>query len=277
MNSKVRSILDVILYAIVFYLIQFVITLAVAALAVWLGNKPLDSLSSLSIIDGKMLVAISILSSLVTLVVFIKARWASVSRTWLSTHPWACLAWVVILAPGTILPAQWLQERMEISMPEATVKLFEAVMGEPMGYLAIGILVPIAEELVFRGAILRLLLRLVDQRLHWIAIAVSALLFGIMHGNLPQFVHATLMGLLLGWMYYRTHSIVPGIAFHWVNNTVAYVMFNLMPHMADGKLIDLFHGNEQTMWLGLAFSLCLVVPGLLQLHLRLKRSSSQTQ
>src|SRR3712207_56432 len=141
-------------------------------------------------------------------------------------------------------------------------------MSTPWGYLALGVLVPFAEEMVFRGAVLRKLLQLFGDRWAWVAIAVSALLFGLMHQNVAQFVHASLIGVLLGWMYWRTGSIVPGVVFHWVNNTVAYLMFHLMPSMHDGKLIDLFHGSEKSMLLGLLFSLCICIPALFQLSFR---------
>lgn len=277
MNSKTRGALDVVLYVIVFFLIQYVVTIGIVALSVWLGDNTWAQFSDQLAhgnfnLGSKALVGASVLSSLVTMAVFVKARWATLSRQWLATHPWSCLVWVVFLALGTILPSEWVHEQMELSMPEAAAKMFEAIMGEPVGYVAIGILAPLAEELVFRGAILGTLLKLFGTRLHWLAIAISALMFGAVHGNMPQFVHATAIGLILGWMYYRTGSIVPGIVFHWVNNTVAYVMFNLMPHMADGKLIDLFHGSERTMWMGIGFSLCLVVPSLYQLVLRLRRA-----
>lgn len=267
--------LDVILYIVVFFLIQYAITLGVNAYGTWIGGTSTTDLSQqikhgTFDMNGKTLVAISVLSSIVTLFVFVKTKWAGTSRTWLRSRPWAALAWVVFLALGAILPSQWLQEQLNLTLPAGTQQLYEAIMGEPAGYLAIGILAPLAEELVFRGAVLRSLLRLFDRRLHWIPIAISAALFGAVHGNLPQFVHATLVGLILGWMYYRTDSIVPGIVYHWVNNTVAYIMFNMMPQMADGKLIDLFHGDHRTMWMGLAFSLCLLLPGLFQLHIRLK-------
>ena len=125
--------------------------------------------------------------------------------------------------------------------------------------------------MVFRGAILRALLNLTGNRRHWVAIVCSALIFGLVHMNLAQGLHAFLIGLLLGWFYYRTGSILPGIALHWVNNSVAYLMFNLMPELADGKLIDLFHGSDRTMYLGLAFSLCVALPSMFQLALRMRR------
>ena len=130
-------------------------------------------------------------------------------------------------------------------------------------------MVPIAEEIVFRGAIQHTLQVALGKRYPWIAIVISALIFGFIHFNLAQGVHAFVIGLFLGWMYYRTGSILPGFVFHWVNNSVAYLMFNLLPEMNDGKLIDLFHGDDRMMYGGLFFSLCIFVPSLLQLMRRM--------
>ena len=46
-----------------------------------------------------------------------------------------------------------------------------------------------------------------------------------------------------------------------------------MPHMADGKLIDYFHGSERSMYLGLLFSFCILVPALFQLSIRMKQAN----
>ena len=272
-----HDIANIVLYVILFLLIQLAVTFAVAIIAMWIGGTPWPSISqhlqtgSLGL-NGKELVAATAISSVLTFCLFVACHWAPVKRDWLATRPWTALIWVVLLALGTILPSQWLVERMEITLPESAEKLFESIMGEPLGYVAIGILAPLVEELVFRGAILRTLLKLFDRKWHWVPIVISALIFGAVHMNVPQFVHAALIGLLLGWMYYRTDSIVPGVAFHWVNNTVAFVMFHMMPQMNDGKLIDLFHGNHTTMMLSLLFSLCIFLPALFQLTSRLKRA-----
>ena len=156
-------------------------------------------------------------------------------------------------------------------MPEQAKHMFESIMSEPLGYVAVGILAPLAEEMVFRGAILRVLLRVFDRRWHWLPIVLSALLFGAVHGNLAQFVHATLLGLLLGWMYYRTDSIVPGVVLHWVNNSVAYVMSNLLPQSNEMSLQELLGGEERSVWIALGCSLCILLPSLFQLALRMKR------
>lgn len=274
-KSNLHAALDILLYIVVFFLIQYVFVVATGVIGMWTGGQDWSTIGQAFVsggfsLSGKMLVVATVLSSVLTLCLFAKLGWGPVSRNWLRSKPWGVLFWAAFAALGTILPSEWMVERMEYSLPEATEKLFEQIMGEPLGYLAIGILAPLAEELVFRGAVLRKLLAIFGEKWHWAAIVISALVFGAVHGNLPQFVHATLIGLLLGWMYYRTGSILPGVMFHWINNTVAYLMFNLMPQMADGKLIDLFHGDSRMMALGIIFSLFILVPSVLQLNQRMR-------
>ena len=267
-----RDILYVILFAAVFFLIQFIIE-AGGAFVYGLAR----GLSFRTVLTGmaagkysELLTATVVLSSLITIALYGTLKWSPISRTYIKTKPWGVLFWVVFLALGIILPTEWIYEKIQLTMPEQTEQLFEGIMKQPWGYAAIGLLVPIAEEMVFRGGILRKLLDIFGQHWHWAAIAVSAILFGALHGNLAQGIHAFIIGLLLGWMYYRTKSIIPTVALHWVNNTVAYVMYNIMPQMNDGKLIDLFHGSDKMMYLGLGFSLCILIPSIIQLAVRMK-------
>ena len=167
-------------------------------------------------------------------------------------------------------------EQLNLTLPIEMEEVLKSMMSNRWGYLALGILAPIAEEMVFRGAILRSLLRYFNGRMPWIPIVVSALLFGLVHGNVAQSSNAFLMGLLLGWFYHRTGSIVPGIVLHWINNTVAYVMYQLLPHQADGRLIDLFHGDDKRMYLGLLCSLLIFAPALFQLSFRLKKPTDSS-
>ena len=81
--------------------------------------------------------------------------------------------------------------------------------------------------------------------------------------------HAFLVGLLLGWMYWRTDSIVPGVVYHWVNNSVAYVIYNIYPDPSL-ELLDMF-GSQRAVLMALVFSLCIFLPALYQLNLRLRK------
>ncbi len=88
-----------------------------------------------------------------------------------------------------------------------------------IGAFTISLLAPLLEEVMFRGAIQGYMLR--RLRSPWLAIAVSALVFGLFHMNPVQVVYATLLGAIFGWMYYRTGSLMSVIAGHVLNNTFA--------------------------------------------------------
>ena len=206
------------------------------------------------------------LFSVVTVVVFLWAKWSEVSRHWIRKRPWVTLFWCVVAALGAIIPSVWLQEHMP-ELPNLAEDAFDMILKDRWGYVSVGLLAPLAEELVFRGAILRALLRWCSKP--WVGIVLSALLFAVAHMNPAQLPHAFLIGLLLGWMYYRTDSIIPGIVYHWINNSVAYVMYNLYPN-PDITLTDLF-GSERTVLMAVGFSLLIFLPALFQLNMRLEK------
>ena len=216
-----------------------------------------------------MLITTTGVIGLLTIVIFLWTRYAEVSPTWLRTRPWTVLSWSVIAALGALIPSAWIQEQMP-ELPNFAEQEFGTIMGTPWGYLVIGLLAPLSEEIVLRGAILKELLK--SEKLStWTAIVLSALFFALVHMNPAQMPHAFLIGLLLGWMYYRTGSILPGVAYHWANNSVAYVMYALYPD-PDMKLIDIFKGSEQHVYMALGFSLLILLPALYQLHLWMRRA-----
>lgn len=74
-----------------------------------------------------------------------------------------------------------------------------------------GIVAPIAEELVFRGLIFD---RLRDYvHVGW-AIGISAVLFGLYHGNVLQFLYAGILGACFAYCYYRLDSLWAPVLLH---------------------------------------------------------------
>ena len=80
---------------------------------------------------------------------------------------------------------------------------------------------PIMEEICFRGLVLDGLLK--TRCRPWLAILISALLFALLHGLGANFVTAMLFGILVGWLYWRTGSIIPGIIIHITNNSLTAI------------------------------------------------------
>ena len=106
-----------------------------------------------------------------------------------------------------------------LPLPDLMEDTFMDMGNEPLGVLSMALVAPLVEEMMFRGAIQGYLMRRCSNP--WTAIVVSALVFGVIHMNPVQVVYATLLGLVLGWIYYRTRSLLPVIAGHVLNNSVA--------------------------------------------------------
>ena len=89
----------------------------------------------------------------------------------------------------------------------------QAFSGQPVGLmiLVVGIIGPICEELMFRGIVFH---RLKDWVKPQAAITISALLFGIYHGNVVQFFYATCMGVMLAVIYDKTGTLWISIVAH---------------------------------------------------------------
>lgn len=102
----------------------------------------------------------------------------------------------------------------------------ENVLPDPYGFsagflffLCVAVGGPILEECVFRGVLCRALSR-------WnkgFAIVFSALLFGLVHLNFYQAIPAFGMGLVLGYVYLRSGSLLVPIFMHIVNNSISMI------------------------------------------------------
>jgi membrane protease YdiL (CAAX protease family) len=107
-----------------------------------------------------------------------------------------------------------------IPMPKYIEDLFSGMISLDLkGYLTVGIAAPILEELIFRGLILKGLLQRYQAKK---AIIWSAVIFGVIHLNPWQFVPAFIIGLFIGWIYWKTKSVWPGVFIHFINNSFSF-------------------------------------------------------
>lgn len=140
---------------------------------------------------------------------------------------------VFILAMGL-----WTNYFNELAdLPNNMEAAFDMMMHHPLGIVAIVIMAPLVEELLFRGAIQGHLLR--QWKYPAWAIILSSLIFGLVHGNWVQAPFAFVTGLALGWMYYRTGSLLPGMLMHFVNNGTA-VLSVLLADDPNSTMISTF-------------------------------------
>jgi membrane protease YdiL (CAAX protease family) len=117
-----------------------------------------------------------------------------------------------------------------------------------VGALVVIAVAPVAEEILFRGFIFRVLRVRMG---FWAAALIDGVLFGLVHGSLVIVPVLAFLGVVLCWVYERTGSIFPCIAIHVLNNTLSY-----------GATTE--HGWAAAGAVGVAMlAACALVPGML--------------
>lgn len=142
-------------------------------------------------------------------------------------HFHGCLVWIVILGLGMCYLGNYLVNALGLiplskAYKEASASLYS--MPFPFQLLASGLIIPVAEELIFRGMIFA---PIRDKLPFFGAALLSALLFGLYHANIPQGVYAFFLGLTAAWLYERCKTIAAPYFFHASANIFSICMTNI--------------------------------------------------
>ena len=153
-----------------------------------------------------------------------------------------------------------------IGLPDKLQDTFLAMSSNIFGILSITIIAPLVEELLFRSAIQGHFLK--NGIKPSTAILIASAIFGIIHFNPAQIPFAFAIGLIFGWLYYRTGSVVPGMIGHFINNSIACIQMALLSkEELNTKTIDLI--GEVPTYLLFAASLAATIGMFLYLKKRL--------
>ena len=176
--------------------------------------------------DYGQIVTVSLVVSVVVMMLILIAMGyqKDVKRLW---NP--CSAriqlWSVGLGLAAITFSDLLSQAFSF-LPDIMEDSFSQMESGWMGVLAIALLGPVLEEMLFRGGVTEELLKRFSAGK---AILYSALIFGIFHLNPAQIVPACFVGLLLGWLYYKTRSLTPCIIVHIMNNGLSVALSRMYP------------------------------------------------
>jgi len=134
--------------------------------------------------------------------------------------------------------------------------------------MLIALLPAIGEELVFRGVVQQQLQRSIASP--WLAIVLASAIFSFIHFQFEGFLPRMLLGILLGWLYWRSQNLWVPVAAHFVNNAAQVVGQYL--YSREISTLDLEQDIEVP-WPAAAGSLFLVLGIMYLIHTRIHHSS----
>lgn len=143
----------------------------------------------------------------------------------------SCIAWnVLILGAGL----------QEVSSGYQNVA--ESISQSPLWiqFFGLGVIAPIMEELLYRGILYQRMRQYVSPG---IAIIFSSVVFGILHGNLVQFIFAAGLGILLAGVYEKYQNILMAFELHIAINLTSLCMTWLggFEKIISGEMVWLFY------------------------------------
>jgi hypothetical protein len=135
----------------------------------------------------------------------------------------------------------------QLNLPNIIEAEMTEIVGTFWGVLAVAVIGPIVEEVVFREGIQGCLLR--GGVKPWTAAVVSALCFGIIHLNPAQVPFAFIVGLMLAVIYQKTGNVVITSLLHILNNSVSVALMRVLGDGAEEfTLTEWYDLTPLTVW-----------------------------
>lgn len=134
---------------------------------------------------------------------------------------WVVLGWISVFGIGAFLVVALgtdQQETEQIRLVRTMTEGGSASVGPILTLLLFALVVPVVEEIVFRGLLLGGMSRHIS---FGAANLIQATLFALVHGDPPRLPYYLALGLIAGWLVGRYRSVGPAILLHALNNAIA--------------------------------------------------------
>lgn len=222
-----RALLVILVFLFVPTLVSSVVTLVVSALN---SGMPKDDLAALITGLTSPIMAVSYVVAIFVFVIFYKIRKTSlISMSGAEPTRASFLIDGVLLGFGMYGAFQGAILLLTKIIPESWFNLqnsqSSSLLGGSMAFAIIYtvLIAPICEETIFRG----LVLTIFDGKLpKWLGVLISALVFALIHLPSPiAFIYTLTLGVVLGFLRYRTKSLVPCVLAHIIFNATNYLLF----------------------------------------------------
>jgi len=272
MDKKTKGFVYPIIAVVAFLVFQALVSVVILVTTIFSDTQGFREIMAqgnpMALVSGEAMAWTTIVSGILTVValgLFKAFDWKKVLDV--KSIDWK-MSFVAILASiigifGLNIIEEW------IDLPNLIEDIFTDMSSTVIGFTAIGIAAPIAEEFVFREGVAGNMFRAGFNK--WAVILISAFIFGAIHGNPAQVPFAAAMGVVLAIIYYKTGNIVVPIILHILNNTAACIQTNVLGEEAkDYSMIQDMGG------LAIALPVALVCIGICVVLLRVFWKKYQT-
>lgn len=161
--------------------------------------------------------------------------WMDIGLALLALLPYYLISYGLIIGLSDLLPFVDPMQRQSIPYQNLVLR-YEYIIA----FIALVVLAPVAEELMFRGYFLGKLKSYINP---WVAVVFTALVFGLLHlpgqmsgGSITLQWSAAIdtfaLGLMLGTLRLWSGSVWAGILLHMLKNAIAYFALFVYPSLA---------------------------------------------
>ena len=212
-------------FLIVFFSITsaFLAGILIASLNTFYAKSYQELITFASFIIGQGLMV-------VPLVIYLKFKKLSIINSIRFNTLKHTIVWpIVLFSLGLIVLSDELDRIIQVYIPppEYIVDLNhllkpESLFGGFLLFLAVVILAPLSEEIIFRGFLQQILEKQWKDSTQ--AVLFTALIFSLIHINPYWFFQIYVLGVFLGFLAWKTNSIIAPLILHGLNNFIALLL-----------------------------------------------------
>lgn len=218
MKKFFKAFFKGVVYALLFLGLQLTVSVWVSV-AIMVRELLAGGLDPFAVAERLMaeLLTITLISGVLTVALyFVMFRKKGIARVFAFNRP-PRLSVPIALVTGVLLNivVSWVLDRIPIpeSLLNEYVDTASLLSNENalVSFVSLVLVPPVVEEMTFRALVLPEFKKGMPA---WLAVALSGLVFGAMHGQSLWIAYAALLGILLGALRLKTNSIFPCVALH---------------------------------------------------------------
>ncbi len=166
--------------------------------------------------------------------IYYKNRFYQYMKTDTPVHIAEVALWSLVILCSYPLVAYLTQLNMAIPLPSwassgqdsafallGNVLRMESLLELLVSLLLVGIMPALGEEFIFRGIVQNKLISIISNP--HLAILIASILFGLTHMQLERLIPLSFLGMLLGYAYHYSGSIIIPVILHFLNNGLQVV------------------------------------------------------